>query len=73
MPITLKLIFNKNGGILGAQISGQDGVDKRIDTIASVIHMKGTIYDLEELELAYARHFHLQRIRSICLDLLQKT
>lgn len=57
VPITLKLIFNKNGGILGAQISGQDGVDKRIDTIASVIHMKGTIYDLEELELAYAPPF----------------
>ena len=36
---------------------GQDGVDKRIDTIASVIHMKGTIYDLEELELAYAPPF----------------
>lgn len=57
VPITLKLIFNKNGNILGAQISGQDGVDKRIDTIASVIHMKGTIYDLEELELAYAPPF----------------
>ncbi|MEG2232326.1 MAG: FAD-dependent oxidoreductase, partial [Lachnospiraceae bacterium] len=34
-PITLKLIFNREGKIFGAQIVGQDGVDKRIDTIAT--------------------------------------
>lgn len=53
-PITLKLIFDLNGGIYGAQIVGQDGVDKRIDTIAVTMRLKGTIYDLAELELAYA-------------------
>lgn len=56
-PITLKMIFNKEGKILGGQIVGQDGVDKRIDTLATTIKLNGTIYDLEELELAYAPPF----------------
>lgn len=56
-PITLKLIFDKEGNIFGAQIVGQDGVDKRIDTIAATMHLHGTIYDLAELELAYAPPF----------------
>jgi len=56
-PITLKIIFDKDGKIFGAQIVGQDGVDKRIDTIATTIRLEGTIYDLEELELAYAPPF----------------
>ena len=43
-----------NGEIYGAQIVGQEGADKRIDTIASVMRMKGSVSDLEELELAYA-------------------
>jgi NADPH-dependent 2,4-dienoyl-CoA reductase/sulfur reductase-like enzyme/peroxiredoxin family protein/TusA-related sulfurtransferase/rhodanese-related sulfurtransferase len=53
-PITMKLIFDYSGNILGAQIVGQDGVDKRIDTIAVTMGLKGTIYELAELELAYA-------------------
>ncbi|EJP6472503.1 FAD-dependent oxidoreductase [Clostridium botulinum] len=52
--ISLKLIFDTKGKILGAQVFGYDGVDKRIDDIATVIRFGGTIYDLEELELAYA-------------------
>lgn len=56
-PLTLKMIFDRSGAIFGAQIVGQDGVDKRIDTIASVMRMNGTVYDLEELELAYAPPF----------------
>lgn len=54
VPIILKLLFDGKGKIFGAQIVGQDGVDKRIDTIATTIRMGGTIYDLKELELAYA-------------------
>lgn len=51
----LKLIFSPDGKkIFGAQIVGESGVDKRIDTIASTIRLKGNIYDLKELELAYA-------------------
>lgn len=54
VSLILKLIFGMNGEIYGAQIVGQDGADKRIDTIASVMRMKGSVSDLEELELAYA-------------------
>lgn len=54
LPLTLKLIFAKDGRVLGAQIAGFAGVDKRIDVIASAIHFKGTVRDLAELELAYA-------------------
>ena len=51
----LKLIFSSDGQkIFGAQIIGEDGVDKRIDTIAATIGLNGSIYDLKELELAYA-------------------
>jgi len=51
----LKLIFSPDGKkIFGAQIVGEDGVDKRIDTIATAIRLNASIYDLKELELAYA-------------------
>jgi CoA-disulfide reductase len=56
-PLTLKMIFDDQGKIYGAQAVGQDGVDKRIDTIATTIRLNGTIYDLMELELAYAPPF----------------
>ncbi|MDO5033579.1 MAG: FAD-dependent oxidoreductase [Eubacteriales bacterium] len=55
LPLTLKLIFSlKNGRVLGAQIIGYDGVDKRIDVISTALHFKATVYDLAQLELAYA-------------------
>lgn len=53
-PITLKLIFNSKGAILGAQAIGLAGVEKRIDVIATLLRMGGTIYDLTDLELCYA-------------------
>lgn len=53
--LILKLIFSADGKkIYGAQIIGEDGADKRIDTIATTIRLDGSIYDLKELELAYA-------------------
>ncbi|UQZ33422.1 CoA-disulfide reductase [Paenibacillus sp. PK3_47] len=52
--ITLKLLFTPDGKILGAQAVGYDGVDKRIDDIATAIHFEGYINDLTELELSYA-------------------
>lgn len=55
--ITLKMVFDKEGKIFGGQIVGQDGVDKRIDTIATTMKLNGTVYDLSELELAYAPPF----------------
>ncbi|MBS4534136.1 DsrE/DsrF/DrsH-like family protein [Clostridium sp. D2Q-14] len=54
IPMTIKLIFDKEGKVLGAQIVGYDGVDKRVDVIATAIRFNSTIYDLKELELAYA-------------------
>ena len=56
-PITLKLLFEKEGKILGAQAVGQDKVDKRIDTIATAMSMGGTTENLAKLELAYAPPF----------------
>ena len=57
LSMTLKLIFNEDGKILGAQGTGYDGVDKRIDVIATVIRLHGTVTDLTELELSYAPPF----------------
>ncbi|MDF2503737.1 MAG: NAD(FAD)-dependent dehydrogenase [Clostridium sp.] len=56
-PVSIKLIFNEKGAILGAQSIGYEGVDKRIDVIASTMRLNGTIYDLTELELSYAPPF----------------
>lgn len=53
-PISIKLLFKPDGTVLGAQAVGYDGVDKRIDDIATVIRFRGTVTDLTELELAYA-------------------
>lgn len=57
-PLTLKLIFSTDGKkIFGGQIVGREGVDKRIDTLATAMRLGGTVQDLEELELAYAPPF----------------
>ncbi|MEF2967246.1 DsrE/DsrF/DrsH-like family protein [Paenibacillus sp. M1] len=53
-PLTIKLLFDEEGTVLGAQAVGFDGVDKRIDDIATTIRFRGTVTDLTELELAYA-------------------
>ncbi len=53
--LPMKVIFRKSSGlVLGAQILGEDGVPKRIDSFAMAIQMGCTIYDLEESELCYA-------------------
>lgn len=57
-PLTLKLTFSiPDGRVLGAQVVGRAGVDKRVDTVATTIHFGGTVYDLTKLELAYAPPF----------------
>ncbi|MGL4991713.1 MAG: CoA-disulfide reductase [Sarcina sp.] len=53
-PIYLKLLFNDNGDVLGAQAVGMDGVDKRIDVIATAIKGNLKVQDLPDLELCYA-------------------
>jgi NADPH-dependent 2,4-dienoyl-CoA reductase/sulfur reductase-like enzyme/peroxiredoxin family protein/rhodanese-related sulfurtransferase/TusA-related sulfurtransferase len=56
--MSLKLLFDpKDGRVLGAQCVGADGVDKRIDVLAVAIRAGLTVYDLENLELAYAPPF----------------
>ncbi len=53
-----KVIFRKSDGrLLGAQVLGEDGVPKRIDSYAMALQMGCTIYDLEESELCYAPPF----------------
>ncbi|NTV88742.1 MAG: FAD-dependent oxidoreductase [Clostridiales bacterium] len=55
IPMSIKLLFGKyDGRILGAQIIGYEGVDKRMDVIATAIRAGMTVHDLEKLELAYA-------------------
>lgn len=54
----IKLLFAPDTGkVLGAQIVGYDGVDKRIDSISNAIRFGLTIYDLQKMELAYAPPF----------------
>lgn len=56
--MSIKTIFEKGSGkILGAQIVGFDGVDKRCDVFATVIRFGGTAHDLTQLELCYAPPF----------------
>lgn len=54
-PMHLKVLFRPDDGrLLGAQVVGYDGVDKRIDVLATALQAGLTVFDLEHLELAYA-------------------
>ena len=56
--IHFKLLFAvPDGRILGAQAVGLEGVEKRIDVIATAIQFNGTVHDLAEAELCYAPQF----------------
>ena len=52
--LSMKLLFAQDGKLLGAQAVGYDGVDKRIDVLATALRLGATVYDLEKLELCYA-------------------
>ena len=57
-PLTIKLLFApETGRIFGAQVVGYEGVDKRLDVLATAIRFEKTVFDLMELELAYAPPF----------------
>lgn len=60
-PMAFKLLFAPDGKVLGAQLVGLEGVDKRVDVIATAIHGDMTVFDLEKLELAYAPPFGSSR------------
>jgi NADPH-dependent 2,4-dienoyl-CoA reductase/sulfur reductase-like enzyme/rhodanese-related sulfurtransferase len=56
--LTMKLIFStKDGRVLGVQAVGKEGVEKRVDVIATAIQHNGTVFDLEEAELCYAPQY----------------
>jgi len=56
--VYLKLLFSKDTGLIfGAQLVGNDGIDKRCDVLATAIRAKMTVYDLIHLELCYAPPF----------------
>lgn len=56
--MTLKLLYSPDSGrVLGAQAVGGEGVDKRIDVLSVAIQAGMTVYDLEEMELAYAPQY----------------
>ena len=55
----MKLVVEQESGkLLGAQIVGEQGVDKRIDVLATALHAKMRVQDLEQLDLAYAPQFN---------------
>lgn len=57
-PMVLKTLFSPGSGqLLGAQIVGVDGVDKRIDVLATALHGRMSLHDLAALELAYAPQY----------------
>jgi len=57
-PLAMKILFDPvNGRLLGAQVVGVDGVDKRLDVLATALKARLTVDDLAELELAYAPPF----------------
>ena len=54
-PMTIQITFSPlEGRLLGAQVVGYEGADKRLDVLAAIIKHNGTIYDLIEFEHAYA-------------------
>lgn len=56
--LTLKINFSPlNGRLLGAQVVGEEGADKRLDIMASVVSNGGTVFDLTDIEHAYAPPF----------------
>lgn len=55
--MTLKILYAPSGKLLGAQAVGPEGIDKRIDVVATMLHMGGTIDDLANLDLCYAPPF----------------
>lgn len=60
-PIYLKVIYDRDGYILGGQVVGHEGVDKRIDILSTIIHYHGQITDLQDLHIAYAPPFAMAK------------
>jgi NADPH-dependent 2,4-dienoyl-CoA reductase/sulfur reductase-like enzyme/rhodanese-related sulfurtransferase len=52
--LTLKLVYTSKGSLLGAQAFGKEGVEKRIDVLATALSARFGLEDLAELDLSYA-------------------
>jgi NADPH-dependent 2,4-dienoyl-CoA reductase/sulfur reductase-like enzyme/peroxiredoxin family protein/rhodanese-related sulfurtransferase/TusA-related sulfurtransferase len=57
VPISIKTVFSPDGRLLGAQVVGFDGVDKRIDLLAEALRRGSDVRELGEIEHAYAPPF----------------
>lgn len=56
--LIIKLLYSpEKGKLLGAQVVGEEGVDKRLDVVSTALHFGGTVKDLAALDLAYAPPF----------------
>jgi NADPH-dependent 2,4-dienoyl-CoA reductase/sulfur reductase-like enzyme/peroxiredoxin family protein/TusA-related sulfurtransferase/rhodanese-related sulfurtransferase len=53
----IKLLFDNSGRILGAQACGFDGVDKRLDVLATALRSGMSVFELQDVELSYAPPF----------------
>lgn len=60
-PVHLKLLYGLDGKVLGAQAAGHEGVDKRIDVLATAISFGARVQDLDRLQLAYSPPFSSAR------------
>jgi len=57
-PVLIKLVVEDGTGrLLGAQVAGEHGVDKRVDVLATAITARMSVFDLENLDLAYSPPF----------------
>src|SRR5208337_5241849 len=57
-PVLIKIVAEEGTGrLLGAQVLGERGVDKRVDVMATAITGKMSVFDLETLDLAYSPPF----------------
>ena len=54
VPVGIKLLFAPSGRVLGAQVTGQDGVEPIINALAQALRANTTVHELEHLELAYS-------------------
>lgn len=73
-PQVIKLLWGaKDGKILGGQVVGYNAVDRTVDVLATAITAGMTVYDLEDLELAYAPPLAPPRTRSTSAALLLPT
>lgn len=60
--MAIKLVYEPlTARVLGAQVVGGAGIDKRLDVIATLMHFRGTVHDLAELDFAYAPPFGLAK------------